>query len=152
MFIDINTFLALKNVLILQLHNKCAAQVKPECTLGEHRVHILPPTSICPIVLDRQRSVCKERKDVGRSESISGGLSESSVSVLFGLVYKIFKLELKKIIKKLYWLFTSLYFQTPAPMSFQISPPNGTRPLLVFVNPKSGGRQGCRILRKFQVG
>ena len=52
-----------------QLHNRCASQVKPECTLGEHRVHILPPTSICPIVLDRQVSTCRDRRSLTRSES-----------------------------------------------------------------------------------
>ena len=40
--------------------------IDPDCKLGPNRVHVLPPTSICPTVLDRQRSVSKEKhKDKG---------------------------------------------------------------------------------------
>ncbi|XP_037034838.1 diacylglycerol kinase 1 isoform X2 [Bradysia coprophila] len=88
------------------LHNRCAASVKAECTLGESANMILPPTSICPAVLDRQRSV-----------TFASNKSKAN--------------------------------QQPA-MHFQISASPDTCPLLVFINPKSGGRQGDRILRKFQ--
>eukprot|EP00099_Drosophila_melanogaster_P014863 NP_523654.2 diacyl glycerol kinase, isoform G [Drosophila melanogaster] len=81
------------------LHNRCASSVKKECTLGEYSELIVPPTAICPAVLDRQRSVNQAHKAT----------------------------------------------------HFQITPPDELScPLLVFVNPKSGGRQGDRILRKFQ--
>ncbi|CAG9829310.1 unnamed protein product [Diabrotica balteata] len=97
----------------ITLHNKCVAQVKAECGLGEHAVHILPPVSICPIVLDRQRSVQKRGSKYGHD---NGTISQN---------------------------------KQPA-MSFQITISPSSVPLLVFINPKSGGRQGSRILRKFQ--
>lgn len=65
---------------MLQLHNRCASQFKRECNLGDQRVHVLPPTAICPIILDRQRSITKEKRDLHRSESTPGGLSEGTVS------------------------------------------------------------------------
>lgn len=40
----------------MTLHNRCANNVKIECTLGKFGTFILPPTAICPAVLDRQRS------------------------------------------------------------------------------------------------
>ncbi|CAH0550735.1 unnamed protein product [Brassicogethes aeneus] len=99
----------------ITLHNKCVSQVKAECGLGEHAVHILPPTSICPIVLDRQRSLQKRGSKYGCDNGSFGSNSNKQ----------------------------------PA-MSFQITTTPASVPLLVFINPKSGGRQGSRILRKFQ--
>lgn len=64
--------------LIFQLHNRCASSVSPECDLGENRVHILPPTSICPIVLDRQRSVSKEKTQTKTAEVTSNIKSDAS--------------------------------------------------------------------------
>lgn len=99
-------YLLFKWRMTFQLHNRCASTVKAECSLGQFANLILPPTSICPAVLDRQRSVSNASV---RSKS-----------------------------------------NAPQVMHFQLSAPQNSCPLLVFVNPKSGGRQGDRILRKFQ--
>ncbi|OWR46174.1 diacylglycerol kinase 1 like protein, partial [Danaus plexippus plexippus] len=39
------------------LHNRCVGSAGGACTLGRHARHILPPTAIRPLVLDRQRSL-----------------------------------------------------------------------------------------------
>ncbi|KAL3836278.1 hypothetical protein ACJMK2_021716 [Sinanodonta woodiana] len=95
----------------LTLHSKCVSQVKPECDLGEFRDFILPPTSICPAVLERK---------TGQSDKRSLTRTDSTT------------------------------FDGSGQNSFQITPTPGTHPLLVFVNPKSGGKQGSKIMRKFQ--
>ncbi|XP_050584476.1 diacylglycerol kinase 1 isoform X2 [Bombus affinis] len=111
----------------LTLHNRCVSQVRTECTLGEYAVHILPPTAICPVVLDRQRSLSRDSKKGSKHGQDSSTVTSQSGFLTSGAATN----------------------QQPA-MSFQITPPPETFPLLVFINPKSGGRQGERMLRKFQ--
>ncbi|KAM8804968.1 diacylglycerol kinase beta-like [Eudromia elegans] len=104
----------------ITLHNKCASHVKPECDGGALRDHILLPSYICPVVLDRQSHSRRSESDSPGSaspEDNSQGF-KPSVAAAEG-------------------------------QGLQISARPGTHPLLVFVNPKSGGRQGERVLRKF---
>ncbi|KAL5010596.1 hypothetical protein ScPMuIL_012901 [Solemya velum] len=102
------------NICDEQLHNKCASQMKPECDLGKYRDHILPPTCVCPAVLDRKRtdSVGKNEKKLTHTDSMT--------------------------------------FDNSTHSSFQITPLPGSHPLLIFINPKSGGKQGAKIYRKLQ--
>ncbi|CAF1066447.1 unnamed protein product [Rotaria sordida] len=93
----------------MTIHNKCASQLKPECTLGLNRDHIIPPSCICPAVLERPK-VPRIGNGIKPEESCVEGPIQS----------------------------------------FQINPLPNTHPLLVFINPKSGGKQGERIMRKFQ--
>ncbi|CAF0938118.1 unnamed protein product [Adineta steineri] len=93
----------------MTLHNKCASQLKPECTLGPNRDHIIPPSCICPAVLERPKPP-RNGNGLKREESCVEGSIQS----------------------------------------FQINPLPNTHPLLIFINPKSGGKQGERIMRKFQ--
>uniref|UniRef100_A0A671ULR0 Diacylglycerol kinase n=1 Tax=Sparus aurata TaxID=8175 RepID=A0A671ULR0_SPAAU len=91
-----------------ELHNKCASHVKPECDCGPLKDHILPPNSICPIILVRLPLRVSPHPAVSKHRR----------------------------------------FVLTSPI--QITTIEGTHPLLVFVNPKSGGKQGERIYRKFQ--
>ncbi|KFP78008.1 Diacylglycerol kinase beta, partial [Acanthisitta chloris] len=122
------------------LHNKCASHVKPECDGGPLRDHILLPSYICPVVLGiteadpAASTAClgsvatpKDRQShCRRSESDSPASTSPEETQAFK--------------------FNST---TVDGQGLQISARPGTHPLLVLVNPKSGGRQGERVLRKF---
>ncbi|XP_050821362.1 diacylglycerol kinase gamma isoform X3 [Gopherus flavomarginatus] len=104
----------------ITLHNKCASHVKPECDGGQLKDHILLPSDICPVVLDRQSHPRKSDSD-------------SPASTCPDDTAQTFKFNTTTLDEH----------------GLQITPRPGTHPLLVFVNPKSGGRQGERVLRKF---
>ncbi|XP_076437083.1 diacylglycerol kinase beta-like isoform X2 [Babylonia areolata] len=107
------------------LHNKCASHCKPECDLGVFRDHVLPPVAVFPAVLDRPRgSKSKESGLDGEDEGTSPLASPDE-----GPENSIVSIQ---------------------DSSFQITPLEGTHPLLIMINPKSGGKQGARLLRKFQ--
>ncbi|KAF7215210.1 diacylglycerol kinase beta isoform X1 [Nothobranchius furzeri] len=103
----------------ITLHNKCASNVKPECDGGVLRDHVLLPSCICPVVLDRHSGV---KRGEGESPLISTPDDPNQ----------------------------TFRFSPADGQALQITTRPGSHPLLVLVNPKSGGRQGERVLRKLR--
>ena len=67
----------------MTLHNRCANNVKIECNLGKFANFTVPPTAICPAVLDRQRSASVTNI---RSKVIDS-ISHSDIENLFSSLY-----------------------------------------------------------------
>uniref|UniRef100_A0A8D3CH27 Diacylglycerol kinase n=1 Tax=Scophthalmus maximus TaxID=52904 RepID=A0A8D3CH27_SCOMX len=112
----------------LTLHNKCASHVRPECDGGALRDHTLLPSYICPVVLLLSLVLLPQ----DRHSVVKRGEGESPPSTSPDDANQIFK------------------FSPGDGQALQVTPLPGSHPLLVLVNPKSGGRQGERVLRKFR--
>ncbi|KRX60736.1 Diacylglycerol kinase beta [Trichinella sp. T9] len=97
-----------------EIHQRCLNDWDVKCNLGKLAHHILPPTSLVPLVLtERRRSSSKSFK-MGQNSSTNNGSLSSAMP------------------------------------SFEIDISPDTKPLLVLLNPKSGGKQGTKLYRKLQ--
>uniref|UniRef100_A0A672IRP5 Diacylglycerol kinase n=1 Tax=Salarias fasciatus TaxID=181472 RepID=A0A672IRP5_SALFA len=102
-------------------HDECAEQEPTQCTCGPLRDHILPPWAIYPVIKVQIHPGARVQY---KQSLVKNGCSASTDD--------------------------SELNTTPDGQVLQINPVPNTHPLLVFVNPKSGGKQGERVLRKFQ--
>uniref|UniRef100_A0A8C4VY74 Diacylglycerol kinase n=1 Tax=Gopherus evgoodei TaxID=1825980 RepID=A0A8C4VY74_9SAUR len=110
------------------IHEECQPSVPPTCDCGALRDHILPPSAIYPVVLVSESPVggWTGPEPLARGFLDQAGAPDSLVTHLF----------------------------VPLSLALQIIPVPDTHPLLVFVNPKSGGNRGRGkrggVLRKLQ--
>uniref|UniRef100_A0A2I3GCI4 Diacylglycerol kinase n=1 Tax=Nomascus leucogenys TaxID=61853 RepID=A0A2I3GCI4_NOMLE len=105
----------------LEIHDDCLQAVGHECDCGLLRDHILPPSSIYPTA-GRGQECLPDFPHASGSDRKNSKTSQKTMDDLN--------------------LSTS--------EALRIDPVPNTHPLLVFVNPKSGGKQGQRVLWKFQ--
>ncbi|XP_010780235.1 diacylglycerol kinase, alpha b isoform X1 [Notothenia coriiceps] len=105
-------------------HDECIFSGLSSCDCGPLRNHILPPWAIFPISKEEDSSLLNVTPDG---------------HILQGLSLKATKGQ--SLVAN---------FSRRGHKEAMIFPVSDRHPLLVFVNPKSGGMQGERVLRKFQ--
>ncbi|KAI9548771.1 hypothetical protein NQZ68_003305 [Dissostichus eleginoides] len=105
-------------------HDECIFSGLSSCDCGPLRDHILPPWAIFPISKEEDSSLLNVTPDG---------------HILQGLSLKATKGQ--SLVAN---------FSRTGHKEAMIVPVSDRHPLLVFVNPKSGGKQGERVLRKFQ--
>ena len=129
------------------VHNKCVQHMPTECNLGPLREHILPPICIYPVILDqrpRRPSMLVEFQRNSSNSLASPTRTDKAKNFPVSQSNDSLSVNSPQLLRD------RAGGPTPGPQSFQIQPLEHTRPLLVFVNPKSGGHQGKKILDKFQ--
>ncbi|KJE89612.1 diacylglycerol kinase 1 [Capsaspora owczarzaki ATCC 30864] len=104
----------------LSVHNDCKEKQSPVCELGQYRQLMLPPTAFCLRELNHVVADAAGSIAGGAAAAAAGSVADGSPD----------------------------YSTIESPLV--IVPPPNTTPIVVFINPASGGNQGVKLLRTFK--
>ncbi|XP_074045651.1 diacylglycerol kinase gamma isoform X8 [Macrotis lagotis] len=157
----------------LELHKKCSAFISIECDGGELKDHLLLPNAILPIVLDKQNESVstfnsshesltddkmdssanneKKLKEVKSKNTSAVKSSNTMKKVLEKQVNEEKMVNITSFHTRVSLIETNKFKSSLMDgYGLQIIPQKDIHPLLVLLNPKSGGKQGEKLARKFQ--
>nr|CAD2158672.1 unnamed protein product [Meloidogyne enterolobii] len=119
------------------LHSKCISLWPTACDFGQLAASILPPVNIIPTFLDRSTTSATTNNTSATVSTITTILPSTS--------------QQQPQIQNTATINNNGASGGPLQLkTIPLSPNSRSRPLLVLINPKSGGRQGERIFRKLQ--
>ncbi|XP_074045645.1 diacylglycerol kinase gamma isoform X3 [Macrotis lagotis] len=157
----------------ITLHKKCSAFISIECDGGELKDHLLLPNAILPIVLDKQNESVstfnsshesltddkmdssanneKKLKEVKSKNTSAVKSSNTMKKVLEKQVNEEKMVNITSFHTRVSLIETNKFKSSLMDgYGLQIIPQKDIHPLLVLLNPKSGGKQGEKLARKFQ--